>query len=151
MPKETAAITKLIAVSSVGLMQGNYAKIPFLFKYLYGTVFHSLLSDKLGMERVVAHAANKPWTDEEPAAGFLPDGWKSQLPQPGFLKDALIIRVAKLMNDECIADEKGLDAYHVSTKELSGSTISREDVGHFIVEQALKNWSKYNGWVFVSY
>ena len=151
MPAETAESVKFIVLSSVGLTKSSHKRLPFLLRLFYGGFLHVPHVDKLGMERAVAYAANLPWTEGEPEAGIFQDGWKSQLPQSGFLKHALVVRAALLTDGKCIGDEKDANAYRASKEELGGYTVSRKDVAHFIVEQALKDWPKYEGWINVGY
>ncbi|KAF8350381.1 hypothetical protein F5887DRAFT_1069405 [Amanita rubescens] len=81
--------------------------------------------DKLGVERLAFHCLSK----------F------------GSFSNVLIVRPALLTDGECVADKLEhagkKKPYRVGSEEISGYTVSRKDVAHFIVEDALKNWEKY--------
>lgn len=139
---------KIILLSSAGLTKSSHAAVPFLFKPLYGSLLDSPHADKLGMERVVAHAAGWDWTEKEPANTVLPPGWQSRLPEAGFLKHALVVRPAILVDGACKAEDVGRKGkgYRVSDTVLKSCyTVSRRDVAHFIVEEALANWDSWEG------
>ena len=122
-------------------------------------------ADKLGLERVLAHASGRKWDDQEPREDLTTvDGVKWQdrtgLPASGSL-ESLVIRPplfveSKQNNDPSPSatpeakrtdkdDEEKMN-YRVGGPELSGTyTISREEIGHFIAENALKNWDQFKG------
>jgi len=143
MPRDP--LPKLILVSSIGLNKASYKSLPLLLKPMYGYVIEGPLADKLGMERAVARAAGWEWKDEQPPAGILPGDWEARLPDVGFEKHVLVVRPTMLTDGKCKADKGGNAAYRVSKQELGSYTVSRRDVAHFIVEQALKDWEKYEG------
>jgi hypothetical protein len=71
---------------------------------------------------------------------------RGRLPTKGGLTQIVIIRPALLIDGECRADKKSKDAYRVSENHFNnGWTISRKDVGHFVVEGAIKKWYEYEG------
>jgi len=141
MPRD--APPKLILLSSVGMTKRGHAALPVLLKPLYGFL-RTPHADKVGLEAAAAYAAGWTWTDQ-PSVGILPEGWKSRLPEPGFEKHVLIVRAALLTDGKCKADKLGNAAYRASEEELGGYTVSRKDVAHFIVEQALTEWEKFEG------
>lgn len=80
MPRgdSTAApqLPKLIFVSTTGLTtESHAARLPVVYKPLYAYFLKSPHTDKRGMERVLAHAVGQPWTEAEPPAQILPEGW----------------------------------------------------------------------------
>ncbi|TDL18417.1 hypothetical protein BD410DRAFT_700554, partial [Rickenella mellea] len=152
MPR-TSPQPKIILVSSAGLTKSSHASLPLALKPMYAYLIASPHLDKLGMERAIAHSAGWKWEEgePEPKADILPDGWKNRLPEPGTLKSVIVLRPALLTDGKCKADElkekdgKG-KAYRVSGQDLSGSyTISRKDVSHFIVEDAIAHWDAWEG------
>lgn len=142
MPRD--APPKLVFLSSVGLTKQSHKSIPIALKPVYGFMLRMPHSDKLGMETVAAHAAGWTWSDVPPA-GVLPENWKDRIPDSGFEKHTLLVRAALLTDGKCKGDKEGNKAYRVSEEELGGYTISRKDIAHFVVEQALQDWEKYEG------
>ena len=65
--------------------------------------------------------------------------------EPGYLKEVLILRPALYTDGECRAESAGKKSYRAKDEEISGYTISRKDVAHFIVEDGLKNWDTWRG------
>ena len=64
----------------------------------------------------------------------------------GAFPRVLILRPALYTDGECRGDKKGVDGYRVGDGSLPGAyTIGRRDVAHFITEQGLKNWEKWEG------
>lgn len=132
--------TKLVLISSTGLSESSHAALPLLMKPMYGYLLRGPHADKLGMERVVSHAAGWNWTDEEVSSEILPAQWGAGGPAAGSLKEVLVVRPAFLTDGE--ATEK----YRAEDKDMPGAyTIRRRDVAHFIVEDGLKNWEKWGG------
>ena len=71
-------------------------------------------------------------------------------PAEGELKRLLVIRPAIFTNGECVGDspKKGKAPYRVGEGNLpchNGWSISRKDVAHFIAEDALMDWSRWEG------
>lgn len=124
-----------------------------LLKPVYGWMIQSPLADKLGAERVVAHCAGWDWdpTDGEPIEEVLGSGWqdKQGLPGTGSLKNSVVLRPAWLTDGECLGDAAAEEGkalpYRAGTGEVSGYTISRKDVAHFIAEGILKDWERWGG------
>lgn len=79
------------------------------------------------------------------------DSWKEGLPETGTLKSVVVIRPALLTDGDCKGDKtagkdkKGKEPYRVEEGDISGYTISRKDVAHFIVEGVLGDWKKWEG------
>ncbi|KLO12063.1 hypothetical protein SCHPADRAFT_929503 [Schizopora paradoxa] len=142
MPRD--APPKLIFLSSVGLTKETHKAIPFALKPVYGVMLKVPHNDKLGMETAVAYAAGWTWKDVPPE-GVLPEGWRARLPESGFEKHVVLVRAALLTDGKSKGDKEGNKAYRVSQEELGGYTISRRDIAHFIVEQALQEWEKFEG------
>ena len=76
------------------------------------------------------------------------------MPEEGSLGRVVIVRPAFLTAGPCKGDEidgsdkkVGQRGYRVFDDEKSseGWTISRRDVAHFISEQALEDWDRYEG------
>lgn len=141
MPRDP--VPRLILISSIGLTKSSHDSLPVLLKPMYGYLLQGPHADKLGMERLVAHAAGREWKNEEVPAGILPDGWQARLPEAGFQKCTLVVRPAFLTDGKCKGDKEGNAGYRASDHELGGYTVSRRDVAHFIAEQAVKDWEKY--------
>lgn len=110
--------------------------------------------DKLGAERVVSHCAGWPWDtkdDGEAKEEIVGKDWtrREGLPAAGSLKNILVVRPAILTDGECTAEAGGTDkadkpTYRVSEGEITGYTISRKDVAHFVVDAVTKRWDEYH-------
>ncbi|KAK7005811.1 NAD(P)-bd-dom domain-containing protein [Favolaschia claudopus] len=148
MPKHTyRPQPKIVVISSTGLTPSAHEALPTLLKPLYGIVLASPHKDKLAMEWFIARAAGWPWnpeTDGKDPETILDDGWMQRqgLPEPGSLKNILVVRPALLTDGKSVADENGKKAYRVSEGELRGYSISRKDVSHFVVD-ALDRWEEF--------
>jgi len=168
MPESTTAPPKFIAITSIGVTKDS--PIPLVYKPLYGYLLRGPHADKLGLEQVLAHASGRKWEDREPRDDITTvDGVKWQdresLPASGSL-EVLVIRPPMLVE----AKQKGVPppktpagataqpssaanepdeeklAYRVGGPELGGTyRISREEVAHFIAENAMKNWDQFKG------
>lgn len=145
---------KFIFITSTGTTKASHDNLPFLMKPFYSWGLQVPHADKLGVERVVHHCAAKEWNASEPVAEVMErDGvaWRERegLPSPGDLKNWAILRPAFLTNGACKADEvqkKGKEPYKIVTGDLgTGSTISRQDVAHFMAEGLVKNWDNWSG------
>ncbi|KAF7794295.1 hypothetical protein EIP86_005428 [Pleurotus ostreatoroseus] len=140
---------KIIAISSTGITQSSKERMPIIMRILYSVLLRQPHEDKLGMERVVAHCAGWAWRDKEPQYDVLPRHWRSveNTPQEGALKRMLLVRGAMFTDGKCMGDVQQTGdktPYRVSEGDLknNGYTISREDVAHFLVEGALKDWDR---------
>jgi hypothetical protein len=172
MPDSTPR-PKVIAITSIGVTKDS--PIPLVYKPLYGYLLRGPHADKLGLERVLAHASGRKWEDKEPREDLTTvDGTKWQdrtgLPSSGSL-EVLVIRPPIFVelkqksappsssatpaaatsqpsseeNEPEGKKEEGLK-YRVGGPDLSGTyTIAREEVGHFIAENAMKNWDQFKG------
>jgi len=98
------------------------------------------------MERILAHCAGWTWEDAAPKEKYLPRDWQERVPEAGSVKDILVVRGALFSDGPCKGDEKP-NAYRAITGgDLTGTwSISRRDMAHFIVETALKDWSRWGG------
>lgn len=170
---ESAPRPKIIAITSIGVTKDS--PIPFLYKPLYGYLLRGPHADKLGLERVLAHASGRKWDDKEPREDITTvDGVKWQdrtsLPSSGSL-EVLVIRPPIFVEskqkgvppppaapasagpqpspgeNEPEAKKEDEPKYRVGgPSELSGTyTIAREEVAHFIAENAVKNWDQFKG------
>ncbi|KAG8947124.1 hypothetical protein FRC04_010975 [Tulasnella sp. 424] len=139
IPHDLSTQPKIVAVTSNGITAKSHQGIPFLAKGFYAliTVPHA---DKLGMEKAIHWSAGWPWKEEQPEAHILPQGWQEQLGgKPGWLKSVVVVRPAILTDGEEVGK------YKVG-QEIPGLwTVSRKDVGHFISNDVLKDWSKWEG------
>jgi len=158
---------KIIAVTSIGVTKDS--PIPFVYKPLYAYLLRGPHADKLGLERVLAHASVRTWDDKEPREDITTvDGVKWQdrsgLPSSGSL-EVLVIRPPMFVEFK----QKGAPPPAAATSqpssgegepetkkqeemkyrvgpELSGTySISREELGHFIAENGVKNWDQFKG------
>ncbi|KAF5364620.1 hypothetical protein D9758_005546 [Tetrapyrgos nigripes] len=148
---------KIVTISSTGLTRSAHSALPLLLKPLYGWLLDLPHQDKLGAERTVAHVCNWEWDPRDgPAAGILPQGWQGfpGLPPKGSLSgNVLVVRPALLTDGECLADKNakkkgGKPPYRVkdvNDGEISGYTVSRKDVGHFIAQVVLGRWEEFGG------
>jgi len=132
---------RLAVVASVGVTRASYRSLPLLLKPMYSWLLPNAFADKRGMEALVHHAVGKEYdADQTPAFDILPEGWKNDLPPAGWLKSSVILRPAML------TDGAMTKHYRVVLGDnFTSYTISRSDVGHFIVEGLLPEWSKYEG------
>ena len=149
-------LPKIIVLSTTGASRKARSKTPLMQRPLYGYLIQQQMADKLGMERVIAHCAGWTWTDEEPVAQVMGEGWKQRkgLPAPGTLTEAVVLRASLLTDGECKAEGKSENAlsYHAVEGVDGGATISRKDVAHFVFEAVTKKWDKYvNKQISVSY
>lgn len=164
---------KFITATSIGVTKDS--PFPFVYKPVYGYLIREPHADKLGLERILAHVSGRQWDDKEPRADITTvDGIKWQdregLPPSGSL-EVMVLRLPMFVEsskksarpppataagapsssprvDEAEAKKKEEEKpkYRVGGPELSGTyTISREEVAHFIAENAVKNWDQFGG------
>ncbi|KDR80438.1 hypothetical protein GALMADRAFT_92851 [Galerina marginata CBS 339.88] len=156
-PTSDAPSPKIITLSTSGVSRSSRAKVPFLLKAFYGYLIQHPLRDKLGMERVIYHCAGWEWNagDGEPGEAIMGAGWKDRegLPERGTLKDAMVLRPAALTDGECVADSgKKKTPYRAGEGEVSGWSVSRKDVAHFIFDAVANHWDEYgNKQVSIAY
>jgi hypothetical protein len=132
---------RLVVVASTGVTTASHRSLPLLMKPLYSWLLPGAFADKRGMETLVHHAIGKEYdANQTPGIDILPEGWKNDLPPAGWLKSSVIIRPAMLTDG---AMTKNYRVVHGD--DFTSYTISRSDVGHFIVEDLLPEWSKYEG------
>ncbi|KAI0636389.1 hypothetical protein C8Q77DRAFT_498323 [Trametes polyzona] len=142
---------RFLIVTSRGITHSSHATLPGPLKAFYGYALPSPHADKLGAERVLAYVMGVPWRDEAPRPEVLPGGWEKLpgLPAEGEIKRVHIVRPSLLTDGACKADEpqkNGKAAYRAVEGEINGGyTVSRRDVAHFMVEDALPNWEKWEG------
>ena len=171
MPESTPR-PKVIAISSIGVTKDCPA--PLVYKPLYGYLLRGPHADKQGLERVLAHVSGRKWEDKEPRDDITTVDevkWQDResLPASGSL-EVLVIRPPVFVeskqksvpppatsaastsssppaeNESAPKKEEDQVKYRVGDPQLSGTyTISREEVGHFIAENAVKNWDQYKG------
>ncbi|CAO3597804.1 unnamed protein product [Absidia cylindrospora] len=115
---------RLVAVSTTGAMDGG--EVPFLFRPLYHLALAEPHKDKKALEEHITSTA-------------------PSLTPP---LDYVIVRPSLLTNGALTGH------YRADTKRVVGYTISRSDVGHFLLEQCLddetvKKW--VNQYVVVTY
>ncbi|KAI0748743.1 hypothetical protein C8Q80DRAFT_1271101 [Daedaleopsis nitida] len=145
---------RFVVITSMGITAEAHARLPFGLRTFYGTALSGPHVDKLGAERILAHCTGRAWAPADVVQkSVLSDGWEATpgLPGPAELKHVLIVRPALLTDGECRADKaeaagKGKAAYRAAATEMSdGYRVSRRDVAHFVVEDAVPNWSKWEG------
>ena len=168
MPDSTPR-PKLIAATSIGVTKDS--PVPLVYKPVYAYFLRGPLIDKLGLERVLAHAGGREWDDREPRAEITTvDGVKWQdrkgLPSSGSV-ETLVLRLPIFVSSKQkaippvtqagvtpVADSNEPEGkrgdgdetpkYRVGGPELSGTyTISREEVAHFIAETVVKGWDQF--------
>jgi len=153
---------KIIAVTSIGVTKDS--PIPLVYKPLYGYLLRGPHADKLGLERILAHACGRAWNDKEPREDITTVEdvkWQDQkgLPASGSL-EVMVLRLPLLVDsgkkatppaegaeneaDAKKKEEEEKPKYRVGGPELRGTyTISREEAAHFIAENAMKNWDEF--------
>jgi hypothetical protein len=131
----------VIVVSSTGITKASHKNLPLTIRPVYGYLLRLPHNDKLGLERVLAQASGAPWTSEEPLSDILPsDGsWKDELAGSGIVSSTVVIRPAFLTDGAC----KGTYRTSIGDQGKSFTSISRRDVAHFIVEDVMKHWTKW--------
>ncbi|KAF8630440.1 hypothetical protein AX17_005417 [Amanita inopinata Kibby_2008] len=156
-PGETSASSqhqqpRIVVITSMGLTHEARRWLPLPLRLLYGYSIPQPHRDKVGAERVIWHCSGRNWVLPEPSEEIMGPDWMNceGLPAFGSLTQTLIVRPAMLTNGRCTADKlkesgegAGKAPYRVGDETLSGWTISRRDVAHFIVEDALKHWDQY--------
>ena len=147
---------RIVVVSSTGLTPSSHRSLPVLLRPVYSYVLKQPHKDKLGTERLAFHCMGREWPNDvpEPAENILEPAWANLegLPKFGTFSNVLIVRPAMLTDGECVGakiEKAGKKPYRVSSEEISGYTVSRKDVAHFIVEDALENWEKYRNTVAI--
>lgn len=152
----TRARTKVHLRQSTGLTKASHENLPILFKPLYSWLLQIPHADKLGLERILHHVAGKPWADPEPEPEIMNGGagggveWKSRsgLPAAGSMKNWIVVRPALLTDGKCEADKEGKKekAYKIVEGDgYKGYIVSRADIAHFIVEEAILHWDQWMG------
>lgn len=148
---------RVVTISSNGLTKASHAALPAILKPLYGYFLAAPHKDKAGAERVIAYCAGLEWNvtdDGEPGEEIMGPAWRERkgLPAPGSLREVLVMRPAILTDGECKADKTQTaicgavkPPYRVSEEEITGYTVSRKDVAHFIAEAMLNHWDEYSG------
>ena len=147
---------KFVIVSSTGLTKASHDNLPILFKPLYSWLLQIPHADKLGLERILHYTSGKDWADPEPEPEIMNGGaggeveWKSRsgLPAAGSFDNWIAVRPAFLTDGKCEADkpDKKSKPYKiVEGDDYKGYIISRADIAHFIVEEAVLHWDKWRG------
>ncbi len=144
---------RFVVITSMGITAASHKALPFALKPLYGSMLSGPHEDKLGAERLLAHVRGIPWTASDPIKKeVLADGWQNTpgLPKAGEIKQLVIIRPALLSDGDCKGDagpKKGKGPYRTLKDGDFGDgyRVSRKDIAHFIVCDALPNWEKWEG------
>lgn len=144
---------RFVVITSNGCTASGHEALPLAVLPVYKYMLPGPHADKLGAERVLAHMRGAPWAGEDVVKEkVLPEGWQRAegMVGEGEVRRVVAIRPALLTDGACKADEppkKGRAPYRVSAgRDLDGAyTVSRRDTAHFIVEELLKNWEKYEG------
>ncbi|KAK7444106.1 hypothetical protein VKT23_011179 [Stygiomarasmius scandens] len=155
-PTSKQPLPRIITISSTGLTKTSHESVPLLLKPMYSLLLANPHKDKVGAERVMSHVCGWNWNpvDGEPEENILSKGWQDLpgLPARGSLRDVvLVIRPALLTDGECVAEDrkKGKKpAYRVqdvNDGEISGWTVSRKDVAHFVAQAVTERWDEYKG------
>lgn len=148
-----SAETRTIVVSTTGLTHAAHAGLPLLLKPMYSWLLDNPHIDKRGMERIVARAIGRTldgWSERDITSSdaVLPAGWEERLPQ-GSKPRIVVVRAALLQDGEAKGDTGSFSGakapYTIKGENEAGYTISRKDVAHFIVEQAMSAFNDYSG------
>jgi hypothetical protein len=144
-PRRTPPHLKVIIISSTGVTKVSHKNLPLTLRPMYGYLIRQPHNDKLGLERVLAQASGAPWTSEEPPSDVLPsDGsWKDELTGSDVVASGVVLRPAFLTDGAC----KGKYRTSVGDHGKGFTSISRRDVAHFIVEDVMKHWTKWENTV----
>ncbi|KAH7101668.1 hypothetical protein BKA62DRAFT_172861 [Auriculariales sp. MPI-PUGE-AT-0066] len=129
---------KLIAITSAGMGTKGFAALPSVWKPVYWWAIKTMHDDKQNMERAMGGAAGRnDWGEDAivPASPAKEEPWLN----------AMIIRPAHLTDSECQGDkqQEGTTPYRVGEYLQGIYSISRKDVSHFIAEEAMPNFSRY--------
>ncbi|KAF5364675.1 hypothetical protein D9758_005599 [Tetrapyrgos nigripes] len=158
-PPSNQSYPRIVTISSTGLTHNAHDALPLLLKPLYGWLLNMPHQDKLGAERIIAHVCNWEWDPKDGPAekkNILPQGWQDfpELPPKGSLSgNVLVVRPALLTDGECVADKNAMKKQDkppyrvkdVNEGEISGYTVSRKDVGHFVAQAVLEKWEEFGG------
>ncbi|TFK93218.1 hypothetical protein K466DRAFT_479083 [Polyporus arcularius HHB13444] len=151
---------RFVVITAMAVTSESQAAVPLVLKPLYYVVLPAALADKLGVERILSHAAGWSWSSkDDPSNDILTQGWKSTpgLPRQGDLKHVVIVRPAVLTDGESRGDEavkSGNEPYRTKKVVIMSSAyrVLRKDVAHFVVEKVLPNWSEWEGYgVVIAY
>ncbi|KAH7345754.1 hypothetical protein B0J17DRAFT_531278, partial [Rhizoctonia solani] len=115
---------RLVTVSSNGLDERSHSLLPFPLKIFYGWLLRVPHQDKIGLERNVKQATSS-------------EGWLDP-------RNSVIVRPSLLTSGKCLADTNP-DAYRTGEELASAWSVSRADVGHFVVEKVLAEWDRWAG------
>ncbi len=132
----------------MGVTHDSHKHVPTLLKPLYTYGLAAPHRDKVGAERVIAHCTGRSWNanaDGEPAENVIGANWKERegLPKAGALRNVMVVRPALLTDGDCKSDSADEPAYRLSEGDISGWTVSRKDVAHFIVDAVSKRWNEF--------
>jgi hypothetical protein len=139
----------------MGITHTSHTVLPLGVKLMNSILITVPHKDKLGSERVISHCSGWKWdtkNDGEPSDDIMGFDWKNRedLPAEGSLKRVLVIRPATFLTDgECVAEKSNAGkanaqaAYRVSEEDISGWSVSRKDVAHFVVDTVLNRWDEF--------
>lgn len=129
--ESSAVRPRLVTISSNGLDKRTHSLLPLPLRIFYGWFLRVPHEDKIGLENNIKQATSS-------------EGWLDP-------KNSVVVRPSILTSGKCLADTKP-DAYRAGEELSSAWTVSRADVGHFVVEKILVEWDRWAGkaWV-VSY
>jgi len=131
---------KLVILTSTGVTAHSHSVLPLLMRGVYWYLLRAALEDKRGIETLVHHGLGKEYeAGQTPGPHILPADWEKGLPPPGWLESGVIIRAALL------TDGPMKKQYRAAVGDFPCYTVSRADVGHFIAEGLLSEWSKWEG------
>lgn len=141
---------KIIAVSSTGVTKRSHKNLPLALKPMYSYVLGPAHVDKFGMEHVLSYCAGMPWEDADYRKDVVPADWTKMqgLPAAGSLKTVIVLRAGGLTDGPAKGDDPTKKPPYTACdddEKCAGYMITRKDVAHFIVENALQNWDKWQG------
>lgn len=135
----------------MGITSAGYKKLPIILKPVYSFVLASVQDDKLGVENIAARYVGRVLPDTAKPE-VLPSNWTDEegVMDRGEYKKIVVIRPTVLTDGECQGDlvsAGGKTPYRLVEDDITGYSISRKDIAHFVAEELTKDevWVKWEG------
>jgi len=147
----SSAQPRIVAISSIGITSVGYKKLPIILKPVFSYMLTSIQDDKLGAETIVAHYVGRDFPDPAKPE-VLKSTWKEEegVMERGSYKKIVVVRPTMLTDSECQGDKiaaAGKAPYKLGEDDVTGWSISRKDIAHFVAEELTKDeeWEKWEG------